>query len=70
MSSTNIVKKRLETVFGAAVPKTATNFFTANGNAVFEGGRVVGLRPIKMTQEQEAKLKELGLFGASGWSLV
>lgn len=65
----NMVMKQLEAVFKTKTPKTATNFFTANGCAVFEGGRINGLLQIKMTNSQIEKLKNLGLMGSSGWSL-
>lgn len=66
---TNLVKTHLESIFGEKMPKTATQFFTADGLANFSGGKIKGLRQIKMNEAQLKAVTRRGYLGAYGWSL-
>ena len=66
---TNLVKTHLEAIFSEKMPKTATQFFASNGLANFAGGKIKGLRQIKMNEAQLKAVTRRGYLGASGWSL-
>ncbi len=63
------LRRILVEIFGKKVPKTATQFYTADGMAVFHGGRIKDLCQFSMNAVQIVSLKDLGLMGSRGWTI-